>query len=172
MGTCMLEEADIRSLVDMVLYHVENKTPGVTAEMQSVIEFVTIGIDQAMPREEAKGTVVLRVIGIADELLPASDYVFLASYDPYASDAAEPLRIGGGVPRLTRFLMNAMTFDSEDAANEFRTQRHPTVPTRGDGLPNRPLTALTMGPQQISECTALPDGTATSRTRIVRITDS
>jgi hypothetical protein len=62
---------------------------------------------------------------------------YLAAYDPDAYD-------GRGHSRWTADPAAALTFDTASAAFECWRQVSGVRPTRPDGLPNRPLTAITV----------------------------
>lgn len=112
----------------------------------------------------------MRVIGIGHECLPVTDCVFIESYDPYASDADESIKIGGGVVRFTKYIDHALTFNTEQDADEYRTRQHPTRAIRQDGAPNRPLTAFTIVSQPKSNFIVETDGTSTCNRRIIHLT--
>lgn len=82
------------------------------------------------------------VMMVADELVDAASWHYLASYDP---DACE----GRGDIKVTRDIGLARRFaDAREVLEEWRRQS--TVqPLRSDGKPNRPLTAYTIQPKQV-----------------------
>lgn len=75
-------------------------------------------------------------------LIQFTDGSYLKDYDPEASE--RPGHFPTGSVKATRDPADAMKFESIEAAVACRNTQSKTVPLRPDGLPNRPLSALTV----------------------------
>jgi hypothetical protein len=77
---------------------------------------------------------VIKILGAANGLSTRADGLYVKTFDPDAYN-------GRGHLVTTEDPSTAMTFANAAVAHDFWRQQSRSFPTRGDGQPNRPLTA-------------------------------